>query len=313
MRSLPPLNPIKAFEASARLGSFVDAADELGVSSAAVSLQVKKAEEFFGKLLFVRQNNSIILTDAGHMLFLPVSKSLSELARATEVLMENEVKAQFVVSTIQSIADTWVAPALAALRQKFPSVGIQILLEDDPVDLIQNRVDVRLTYGGQHYAKNDSVIIATDRVLPYCTPRFAEEHQSSIENVADGFLIHINWGPTYSSYPSWSSWFEAARIARIPDLRKGIVVAGTAVAATIAENSGGVVLIPEGLAIKQVRSDALVPIHKTHLRLPFDFNAVQNPKIETYGGPGSRKQLITEFLQEINSAAIKSESRPTTF
>ena len=61
---LPPLNSFKAFEASARCGSFVLAAEELGVAATVVSMQVRKLE-FFGKTLFTRAHNHITLTDAG--------------------------------------------------------------------------------------------------------------------------------------------------------------------------------------------------------------------------------------------------------
>lgn len=308
MRILPPLNSIKAFEASARLGSFVDAAEELGVTSAAVSLQVKKAEEYFGKQLFMRQNNAIILTDAGHMLFQPVSQSLSNLSELTELMLENEVTAQFTVSTIQSISDKWVAPALAMSRIKYPDLGIKLVIEDDPVDLMHHRVDVRLTYGGQHYPKSDTKIIATDRVMPMTSPVFSKAHNNTIENVDDRELIHIDWGSAYASYPSWASWFGSAGMARVPDLRKGIRVAGTAVAAALAEQRGGVVLAPVGLTTKQIATGALVAMHTTSQALPFDFIAIQNPRIIEAGGSPLRVQFLGVFLDALIQVATSSLS-----
>ena len=65
---LPPLNSLKAFEASARCGSFVLAAEELGVTAAAVSMQARKLE-VFGKTLFTRGHNHIVLTDAGMVIY----------------------------------------------------------------------------------------------------------------------------------------------------------------------------------------------------------------------------------------------------
>jgi len=60
---LPPLNSIRAFEAAARTGSFTAAARELGVTSSAVSMQVRNLEKFLAKKLFVRSNNRITITD----------------------------------------------------------------------------------------------------------------------------------------------------------------------------------------------------------------------------------------------------------
>ena len=66
---LPPLNALRAFEAAGRTGSFSDAASELGVSSAAVSQQVRKLEAYLGRNLFFRNNNPIQLTVAGRDLY----------------------------------------------------------------------------------------------------------------------------------------------------------------------------------------------------------------------------------------------------
>ncbi|AMX99376.1 LysR family transcriptional regulator [Mesorhizobium ciceri] len=67
MERLPPLNAIKTFEVAARAGSFTLAASELGMSSAAVSQQIRNLETWFGKQLFVRSGNRIALTDADRL------------------------------------------------------------------------------------------------------------------------------------------------------------------------------------------------------------------------------------------------------
>src|SRR6185436_12553167 len=74
--SLPPLNALRAFEAAARTGSYVAAAEELGVSPAAVSQQVRNLEDFLGKQLFMRFNNRVSLTDAGQAIFVGASDAL---------------------------------------------------------------------------------------------------------------------------------------------------------------------------------------------------------------------------------------------
>ncbi|RUY79447.1 LysR family transcriptional regulator, partial [Mesorhizobium sp. M7A.F.Ca.CA.001.10.2.1] len=80
MERLPPLNAIKAFEVAARAGSFTLAASELGVSSAAVSQQIRNLENWFGKQLFVRTGNRIALTDAGHAIYPQTAKALGHIA-----------------------------------------------------------------------------------------------------------------------------------------------------------------------------------------------------------------------------------------
>ncbi|WP_291737730.1 LysR family transcriptional regulator, partial [Leisingera sp. F5] len=75
-----------------RLGGFTSAASELGVSSAAVSMQVKNAEDFLGKTLFHRLNNRLLLTDAGRTYYPEISEALTAISTATENLIETEAR-----------------------------------------------------------------------------------------------------------------------------------------------------------------------------------------------------------------------------
>jgi len=81
-----PLNAFRSFECAARCGGFVLAGKELGVSSAAVSLQVKNLESYYGKKLFLRLGNKISLTDAGETIYLDVAAALQQLSRTAEKL-----------------------------------------------------------------------------------------------------------------------------------------------------------------------------------------------------------------------------------
>jgi LysR family glycine cleavage system transcriptional activator len=90
-RNLPPLNALKAFEASARLGGFVRAARELGVTAAAVSLQVKSLESFYGAELFFRHSNGISLTSAGDVVYRISTEALGSLNSIAERIAGREL------------------------------------------------------------------------------------------------------------------------------------------------------------------------------------------------------------------------------
>ena len=98
MRKLPPLNSVKAFEAAARLGSFVLAAAELGVTSVAISQQVRNLEFYFGKQLFTRNGNRLALTDAGQSIYPQTSRALGELSAMTLRIQEADMQALLAVS-----------------------------------------------------------------------------------------------------------------------------------------------------------------------------------------------------------------------
>lgn len=303
---LPPLNSIKAFEATARLGGFSSAALELNVSAAAVSQQVRNAEDFFGKQLFSRTNNSIALTDAGRTLYPEAAKALNSLAAITGQLLENEARSRFVVSTIQALAERWVAPAIAAVREAHPDVGIELLIQDDPVDFALHRIDVRLTYGNQFYPQMQGVPVCQDRVLPLCSPRFAATYEHDISNVPDSDLIHIDWGEAYASYPTWAGWFRKAGFAHYPDIEQGIRVAGAAVGTALAERGTGIVLASEVLTQAQIRTGTLIPLHTGSLPLVYAFHAIVRGPAVTGGPPPHNQPYIDTLLQ-----ALENEGWPT--
>ena len=111
---LPPLNSLRAFEAAARAGSYVAAAEELGVSPAAVSQQVRKLEEFLGKRLFMRFNNRVVLTDAGQSIFAGASESLQAISALTQKVISGQAKSRLVISAFSSVAVRWLGAKLAA-------------------------------------------------------------------------------------------------------------------------------------------------------------------------------------------------------
>ena len=82
--TLPPLNALRAFEAAARHLSFAAAAEEIGVSAAAISQQIRKLEDYLGKQVFLRHNNRITLTDAGQEIFADFAAALQLISDATE-------------------------------------------------------------------------------------------------------------------------------------------------------------------------------------------------------------------------------------
>ncbi len=96
-RRLPPLNAMRAFEAAARHLSFTTAADELNVTQAAISHQVKALEQWLGVPLFRRLNRALLLTDAGQNYAPPLGDAFDELAGATDRLRADDNRTDWTV------------------------------------------------------------------------------------------------------------------------------------------------------------------------------------------------------------------------
>ena len=108
--NLPPLNSLRAFEAAARTGSYVAAATELGVSPAAISQHIRKLEDYLGKQMFMRLNNRVVLTDAGHTIFAGTADALALISDTTGQLLFDRSKSRLVISSIESVAEKWLLP-----------------------------------------------------------------------------------------------------------------------------------------------------------------------------------------------------------
>ena len=116
-RSLPPLNGLRAFEAAARHMSFTDAADELSVTQAAISHQVRGLEQRLGLKLFVRRNRSLLLSEAGQAYLPAVRAAFDQLNEATEKLLQKDRGGHLTVTTTASFAMKWLVSRLGGFQR----------------------------------------------------------------------------------------------------------------------------------------------------------------------------------------------------
>jgi LysR family glycine cleavage system transcriptional activator len=277
MQKLPPLNGMKAFEASGRTGSFALAARELGVSPAAVSQQVKNLETWFGKQLFIRTGNRIALTDAGQAIYPQTYKAFSDIADMAQRLSEGEMRPRFVVSVPFSLAEFWLAPRLAKLLDLYPHMTFDVRVEDDPVDMKRNAVDIRISYGEYDYAGLTAIPLLHDDVLPVCAPEFWYRHGGGaigLSEVQDSMFIHTNWGETYASHPSWADWFARTGSKRRPDPASGRRVGLSSLAITTARLGLGIALGQRSMALPDLEAGRLIALSSTSVRLGHPYRAL---------------------------------------
>lgn len=267
---MPPLNAIKTFEVAARAGSFTLAATELGVSSAAVSQQIRNLENWFGKQLFVRTGNRIALTDAGHAIYPQTARALGDIAAIGQRMLEGTLRTRLVVSVPFSLAELWLAPRLAVLLEAFPHMAIDVRVEDDPVDIARQNIDLRISYGDYHYPGLKLVRLVHDDVLPVCAPEFWRRHGSGAPDLTElheSLFIHTNWGPNYATHPSWADWFAASGGSRSPDPSHGRRVGLSSLAISAARLGLGIALGQRVMARADLESGRLIALSSVSVRL----------------------------------------------
>lgn len=190
---LPPITWLKAFDAAARHASFSAAADELALTPAAVSQQIRLLEHYLGVQLFLRQPRGVALTDVGQAYAQPVDKSFSDLRAATAGLFADATDRTVRVRASISYATLVLAPRLAAFRNAHPEIDIQLstTVWGDRHDDAAVDVDIRYGTGGWddgtvwHLGDQSAGIV--------CHPAFAETFGDglSIEAVYRAPTVHI--------------------------------------------------------------------------------------------------------------------------
>ena len=140
-KRLPPLNALRVFDAAARHLSFTRAAEELFVTQAAVSHQIKSLEDFLGLKLFRRRNRSLLLTEEGQSYFLDIKEIFSQLTEATRKLQARSAKGALTVSLLPSFAIHWLVPRLSSFNSAYPGIDVRIQAVDRQEDKLADDVD----------------------------------------------------------------------------------------------------------------------------------------------------------------------------
>ena len=128
--SLPPLSALRAFEATARLGSVTAAADELSVTHGAVSRQLKSLDEHFGVALFTKAGRGLVLTHHGEQLQNGVGEAFAKLRDSCTRLKHEVEEAPFTLACPGSLLARWLIPRLDRLNQALPELKLQVVVSD---------------------------------------------------------------------------------------------------------------------------------------------------------------------------------------
>ena len=150
-RTLPPLNAVRAFEAAARLGSFKDAAVELGVTQGAISQQVRTLEHWLGApSLFKRATRRVLLTDSGAALLEQVGPALDRISDAARQHVERQGQSPAMVLKVNALATfslRWLLPRMTLFRAEHPDIEVRLTTSNDAVDALAETFDVVIRGG----------------------------------------------------------------------------------------------------------------------------------------------------------------------
>ncbi len=258
-RSLPPLNGLRAFEAAARHMSFTDAAEELSVTQAAISHQVRGLEQRLGLKLFVRRNRSLLLSEAGQAYLPSVRAAFDQLNEATEKLLQKDRGGNLTVTTTSSFAVKWLVPRLGGFQRSHPEIDVRVSTGTSLVDFSREDVDIGIRYGRGQWSNLLAERLVSEDVMPVCAPSLLKG-PNGLKKPADlrrFNLLHIG------SFPDdWQVWLTAAGVKGV-DASRGVSFDFALAAYQAAMDGLGVALGRNPLVEPDLKAGRLV--------IPFEF------------------------------------------
>lgn len=292
-RRLPPLNSLKSFEAAGRLLSFTRAAQELNVTQAAVSHQIKVIEAYLGVTLFVRAPRKLLLTEQGRALLPEVIEAFDKISNAIGTVRLEPSSKMVSVRLAPSFAAKWLSPRLKYFWLQYPEIDLCLYHAHPAVDFDREQIDIAVTYG-----KGDWPGVVADPILsldffPVCTPAFMSNDKplSDINNLRYYTLLHD------ASYECWADWLKLAKIEEI-NAHKGSIIDDTNVLIQAAVDGQGIALGSNTFVHDLLDSGKLIKPFDITLVNDFAYYVVcpeahlQNPSVRAF------KDWLLELVKE---------------
>jgi LysR family glycine cleavage system transcriptional activator len=315
---LPPLNALRAFEVAARHLSFSRAAEELCVTPAAISHQIRSLEEYLGVALFRRLNPGLELTQVARAVLPKVREGFNCLTEAVRRIQEHDTESTLTVWSTPSFAAKWLVHRLHRFTDQYPGIDLRIAANIQMIDpqssgtlpdeLHRHGVDVAITLGREQHPGCRVNRLFSVSVVPLCSPRLLKgKHPlSRPEHLRHYTLIHDDTG--YEGRPDWRSWLETAGVEGV-DPSHGCHFNHAALALAAAVDGHGVVLSLEQLAADDLAAGRLVIPFNLRLPLQQAYQIVSlesvadEPKVSVF-----RDWLLQEAKPQSSSPASGSRN-----
>ncbi|MEM9584527.1 MAG: transcriptional regulator GcvA [Pseudomonadota bacterium] len=214
-RRLPPLTALRAFEAAARHMSFTAAADELNVTPAALSFQIKSLEQHLGAPVFRRLNRAVALTEEGKLLQPGVEDGFAALQAAWRSVERRLDTATLTVTAGPGFTAKWLAPRMFSFAQENPDVELRFSASLQIMDFERDDVDIAIRFGQGRDKGLYSRRIIDEWASPMVAPQLAEQLTSASDLVSLP-LLHDDHISFVKPDPNWAYFFKACGLKARP-------------------------------------------------------------------------------------------------
>lgn len=258
-RTMPSLNALRAFEAVARHLSIAGAADELNVTSAAVSHQIRHLEDHLGMPVFQRSGRSLALTDAGHAGLPAIREGFALLSAAMDAIDSLGETGALSISVAPSFAAKWLLPRLSRFETRHPDIDVRVNASMQLCDFAREGVDVAIRYGAGSYPDLVAEKLIQESLIPVCSPDLlcAGSPLRTPEDLKAHTLLHDDSPDNDPSCPNWEMWLRAAGV-EMADATRGPRFNQSSLVLEAAMLGRGIALAKSTLAAADIASGRLI-------------------------------------------------------
>jgi DNA-binding transcriptional LysR family regulator len=225
-RAIPSPGTLLIFEAAARLGSFTRAAEELGMTQAAVSYGIRSLERGLRVSLFLRNHRMVRLTEIGQRFSHDVSIGLAHIQQSVAAIQRMQADRHVTLSVSASFASFWMLPRLAAFRIANPDIELRFLATDRDVDIASENIALGIRRGDGNFPGYEAALLAEEYIYPVSTSTYLDgalgglgKGRLTITDLPRLNLIHLEEPLRFR--PTWKDWF-AAQGQRFVDSGEGL-------------------------------------------------------------------------------------------
>jgi LysR family glycine cleavage system transcriptional activator len=253
------LNAMRTFESAARHKSYSQAAEELFVSQAAVSQQMRQLENVLSIKLFVRTGRKMLLTPSGETLYESAHQALNILIKGLNSIQHEDIAGDLTITSTQAFCSLWLMPRLYKFSQVHPDINVRILGSNQKEDLQQKHIDVAIRFGVNKQVFNaDNLVMedfGEDVVYPVCSPKLLQHMWlQSPKDLLDCTLVSL----ANEQVVTWDKWFEHAGVKGFENMTKKTEVTSSDMALNAVLSGHGVTLAASAMFSQYILTKQLV-------------------------------------------------------
>jgi LysR family glycine cleavage system transcriptional activator len=252
-RTLPPLNPLRVFEAAARHIHFTRAAEELGITQSAVSRQISALEQWLDVKLFERRHSELLLTAAGSHYLEALRQAFDLISDSTVRVRSRSTQSKITLRSYATFALLWMIPRLTRFREQRPDIQVDLLTSVASIEVQREPADLIITYG---IAEPQGVIaqrLFGDVIAPVCSPHLLKTAAPLTDrsDLRRFTLLHSRYRPD-----DWQDWIAHVKAGFSAD--PGLVFGSSTLTYQAAKEGVGIAMGQLRLLEAELASGALV-------------------------------------------------------